>query len=133
MGCNKAMLLTANTATTTLAAAGVIPLGSAVHGIGTAVRLNGNAISLLAPGYYYIDVSATITAAAATEIGVQMTSNGVPIPGAEASMVHAADAEASVSFPWVIRKGCCGDATQIGFILSEAGTVENFVVRVVKA
>lgn len=133
MGCNNAMLLTANTTTTAVAAGGYIPLGSAIHGIGTAIRLNGNAIALLAPGYYYIDVAATISGTAATEIGIQMTSNGVPIPGAEASMVHAADAEASVSFPWVIRKGCCGDATQLGFILSEAGNIENMVVRVVKA
>lgn len=133
MGCCKSMILTANTNSSTIAAGGYIPLGAAIHGVGTSIRLNGNTIALLAPGYYHIDVSATITADAATEIGVQMTSNGVPIPGAEASMVHAADAEANVSFPWVIRKGCCADATQIGFVLSEAGTVENFVVRVVKA
>lgn len=133
MGCNKAMLLTANNNSNTIVAGGYVPLGSAVHGIGTAVRLNGNTISLLAPGYYYIDVSATISAAAAAEISIQLTSNGVPIPDAVGSMLHAADAEANVAFPWVIRKGCCGDATQLGIILTEAGTVENIVVRVIKA
>lgn len=133
MGCNKSMLLTSNTTANTIVAGGAVPLGSAIHGIGTAIRLNGNTISLLAPGYYYIDVSATISGTAATEISIQLTNNGVPIPGAVGSVLHAADAEANVSIPWVIRKGCCGDATQIGVILSEAGVVQNIVVRVIKA
>lgn len=133
MGCNKGMILTSNTTPAVLTADGYIPLGSAIHGIGTSIRLNGNVIALLAPGNYYIDVSATVSASAATRVGVQMVENGVPVLGAIASAEHAADVVATVSFPWVVRKGCCGNPTQIGFALTEAGTVESIKVRVVQA
>lgn len=135
MGCNvnKGMILTNNNSSSVVAANGYIPLGGAVHGIGTSIRINGNNITLLAPGNYYVDVSATISASAATMVGVQLTENGVPVVGAVASAEHAADVVASVSFPWVVHKGCCGNPTQIGFILTEAGTVENITVRIIKA
>lgn len=61
--------------------------------------------------------------------------NGVPIPGATATAA-VATAENTVTLPIIgtIRKMCCDNGiSNITAVLSAAGTVNNYAVRVEKA
>ena len=129
----KSFLLTANSTDTTVAAGGVVPLGSAVHGYGSDIKLNGNAIQLKTPGYYNVDVAVTAAVTGTDSITVTMYLDGVAVSGAEAAATPAAAGEVvAIAFPWTIRKACCCDVSTVSFVCSGAASVQDTIVRVEK-
>jgi len=83
-------------------------------------------------GYYQVVVSTTLTAAEAGEVTLSMYKDGVAIPGAQASTQATADEVANLSFPWIIRKANCCDATLLTFVASAGATINNIIVEVTK-
>ena len=127
------ILSTALTADTAVAAGGTVPFGSAVHGYGKAIRLNGNAISLYGTGYYLVNISLTALVTGATALTASLQSNGNTISGAEASAVPAAAGDAvNLSITWLIRKGCCAEPTTLTVVLDSAATVTDMMATVEK-
>lgn len=126
------LLLTSNTTPTAVTAAGTINLGSAIHGCGRAIRLENGVITLTEPGYYFIDVSASVAVTGTGAEEVQLNANGVAIAGASASATPAeAGAVVNVAFPWILRKeGCC--PVSLTLTAGAAGTVNDVTVAVRK-
>ena len=125
-------LLTNNSAATVLTAGSVVPLGSAIHGYGKSIRLNGNSISISTAGYYDIEVSVSAEVTGTDTVTIQLYDNGVAIPGALGSATPgAAGAEVNISFPWVFRKEGCGcRLDNLTLVVSDAVTVNNVIVFV---
>lgn len=127
--CNS--LLLTNSTAQSIAAGGIVPLGSAVHGFGKDIILNGNRINLRAAGHYDIEAVFTGLATAATPITLTMYEGAVPVTSVS---VTPAAAGAAVTLPLIwnsfIRCNC--NSTAIYFELSGAATEADFVVEVKK-
>lgn len=71
MSC-KSLLYTVLNGTVNVAAGGIVPIGIPVRRFGNAIRQDGNAITLLEPGYYTISVLLNTQPVAATAITVNV-------------------------------------------------------------
>ena len=121
-------LLTSLENSTSVVAGGTIPLGSAVHGFGRNIKLNGNSITISGCGYYDVVMSASIAVTGTGAVTVQLMDNGVAIPGAVGTATpSAAGAVVNISFPWKIRNTGCSN---LSYTLSEAATVQSMIVDV---
>ena len=128
-----AVLLTAMANDTLVAAGGTVPLGSAVHGCGNAIKLFGNSVQLREKGYYNIDLSATVAVTGTDELDITMYQDGVAVANATAGATPTAAGDSvNISLPWIVRKGCCCDATSISFAAGAAGTFSNVICKVVR-
>lgn len=127
---SKSMLFIHNTTDNAVAANGVIPLGSAVHGYGCGIELAGNAITL-SPGYYLVNASIVATAVAAGVVTADIYINSVGSDN-EASVTAAANDLVTLPVSAVVRVPC-GATSTISFV-NEGGavTVNNISAEVVK-
>ena len=128
-----ALLLTNNTAQDTLTAGGIIPLGTAKHGCGKNVRLNGNAITITGSGYYLVTVNASIAVSGTAAETIQLYENGTAIEGAVARETPTASgAIVNLTIPWIIRNPpCCQQTTRnLTVVSSVGGTLYNITVTV---
>ena len=125
-------LLTNNSAATVVTAGSVVPLGSAIHGYGKSIRLNGNSIGISTAGYYDVEVSITAAVTGTGTPTAQLYNNGVAIPGAYGSATPgAAGATVNIAIPWLFRKEGCGcKMDNLTIRLDAAATVNNVIVFV---
>ena len=125
-------LLTNNSAATAVAAGQVVPLGSAIHGYGKSIRLNGNSISISGAGYYDVNVSVSAAVTGTDAVTIQLYDNGVAIPGAYGTATPgAAGAVVNIAFPWLFRKEGCGcRLDNLTLVADQAVTVNNVIVFV---
>lgn len=129
----NALLQTANTATTAIAASttGItIPTGSPIRRRGWQINSDGNTVMFYSTGYYMVDVSVTIAPTTAVSTNVQLCLNGVAIPGATAS-TPASIANCTLSIPTTIRVCDCSAAVLMIKATGGEATVTNVSVRVV--
>lgn len=132
MSC-KSLLYTALPSTATVAAGGVVPLGNVVRRYGCAIRMDGDSITLLEPGYYAISVTATVQPTATTAFNLVVLENGIPLQGA-ITTVAPTDAGNStpMMIPRTVSRVYCNGTKNISVQLSAAGTVTHFAVVVEK-
>ena len=131
---SRSLIQVVNSSAQTVAAGGVLDLGTTIRRYGCNCRLNGNAVELQGEGYYVVDGAVTVAPTAAGNVQVAVYVNGVPLTGVVAT--EAATAGGAVTLPLVgtIRQGCCCDSSDnVTLVLvSGAGTVSNVSLRIVK-
>ena len=127
---NKSMLNTRVNTATAVAAAGQLPLGSAVHGLGCGIKLNGNAITITEAGSYKIIANATYAITGTNAVEVDMLANNVVIARASETP-SATGAIANVTPIGTVHIKCnCLAPVTITFTASEAGTLNELDVLV---
>lgn len=106
----KAFAFITNTATQTLTSGANVAPGTAQHGFGGCgcgyiIQVSGNNISLRAPGYYDIEIGATVTDSDAGNVTLALYQDGVLIAqGIET--IAAANDPANISFPAGVKVNC---------------------------
>lgn len=124
-------LLLTNSTAQTVAAGAVVPLGSAVHGFGKDIVLNGNRINLNSAGHY--DIEAVLSGIVTTAGTVTLTMYEGAVAVVNSTVTTGANNEA-VAIPLIwnsfIKCGC--NATNIHFELSGAMTNVSMTVEVKK-
>ena len=131
----KALIYTANTAGAEVAIGNTIPVGSIIRRYGRCIDATGSAVNLVETGYYEVDVTATVTAAAAGDVVLALTQDGVPVPGARAAVtITTADTQVeNLKISAVIRVMCCGNANLSVLVDGTAApTVQNMAFRAVR-
>lgn len=131
---SKSAIYTTNTTAPTIAVDGIIPVGTTTRRYGCNIRQDGNAITICGQGYYLVNVSATVTPAAAGTVSVTAQKDGVAIVGATGSeTVAAVSNAANISITAIVRNACGCDSSILSFILGGvAAVVDNFAVTVEK-
>lgn len=132
---SKSLIYTANTTGAAVPIGNTVPVGFIIRRYGPCIDATGSAINLTEAGYYDVDVSATVTAAAAGDVVLAITQDGVPVPGARAAATITTPTTQAVSLPIiaVIRVRCCGNSN-IAVLVdgTTAPTIENMAIRAVK-
>lgn len=67
---SKSAIYTTNVSNPTVAAGGIVPVGSTTRRYGCNIRQDGNAITLCGQGYYLVNVSATVAPTAAGTVSL---------------------------------------------------------------
>ena len=132
---SRAFIYTVNENAQAIAANGAVNPGNIVRRYGCAFGVNNDAVTIEGEGYYSIDATVIVAADAADDMTARLYKDGEPIPGAEATVTVSAIGDI-VTLPVVagIRKTCCDSGISfITCVLSAAGTVENFALRLEKA
>lgn len=131
---SKSLIYTALQTTVTPAIGNTVPVGSIIRRKGCGIRADGNVINLTDPGYYDVELQATVAAAAAGNVVLQMLANGVEIPGAVATAnIATADTQIeTIGISCVVRVNCCNDVTlSVSVAGTAAPTISNMAVKVV--
>lgn len=130
---SKSAIYTANTVSTAVAVNGIIPVGSTVRRFGQNIRQDGNTITVSGPGYYLVNVSATVVPTAAGTVTITGQKDGVAVSGATAAETTAAAATTvNLSLAYIVRNTCCNSSI-LSFVLGgAASTVSNLAVSIVK-
>ena len=132
---SKSALYAVNTASQTLAQNGFVEFLQLVRQTGSSIRLSGGNAMTTEAGFYAVDVSLTFEAAAAETIVATLLVNGTPVPGATATITAAAAGEiGSITIPCIIRTyGCCMAAPSVISVeVNNAATITNASIEVVK-
>lgn len=130
---SKSAIYTANTVSTAVAVNGIVPVGSTVRRFGQNIRQDGNTITLSGPGYYLVNVSATVVPTAAETVTITGQKDGVAVSGATAAETTAAAATTvNLALAYIVRNTCCNSSI-LSFVLGgAASTVSNLAVSIVK-
>ena len=125
---SKSAIYTANTAAntitlTTAQPTSAIQLGTVIRRYGCNLNLSGNGILVDGDGYYFVDSSATMTAAAAGNYTVALYLDGVAIPGATQTVTAAAAGTFTINIPALIRLRCCTASSTLTIVLSTTATL----------
>lgn len=131
---SRSAIYTTNTTGQTIAAGNMIPVGVTARRYGCNLKQDGNAITMAGQGYYLIDVSATVTPAAAGTVSLTARKDGVDIIGAIASeTVAAAATETNLHITTIARNVCGCESSILSFVLTGGeADVDNMAVTVVK-
>lgn len=132
---SKALIYTVNNAGAVAPIGSNVPVGSIIRRYGKCIDATGSAINLFEPGYYDVDISATMTAAAAGDVILSLTQDGTPVPGATATASIATPTTQfeNVAIVATVRVKCCGNANLAVLVGGTTSpTVRNMAVRVVK-
>lgn len=132
MSCKSAIYV-ASTSPATVTSGGTIPLGSVIRRFGSAISLNGNAITCSDRGYYDVDVSITANPVTAGTVAATLYNNGVAVPGATAaSSVSTAGNPTALPINALIRVPCCGNSATLSLVLTGNTSVVNNVAMTVE-
>ena len=132
---SKSLIYTANTAGAEVPLGNTVPVGSIIRRYGRCIDATGSAVNLTEPGYYDVDISATVTAATAGDVILALTQNGVPVSGATAAatITTVNTQTENLSITAMVRVMCC-DVANLSVLVdgTAAPTVQNMALRVVK-
>ena len=132
---SKALVYTANTAGAEIPIGNTIPVGSIIRRYGRCIDATGSTVNLTEPGYYDVDISATVTAATAGDVILALTQNGVPVSGATAAVtITTVNTQTeNMGITAMVRVMCC-DTANLSVLVdgTAAPTVQNMALRVVK-
>ena len=131
---SRSAIYAVNTTTGTSLAAGATYVPSTViRRFGQNAILAGNGILLRGEGYYSIDATVTVNAAAASEVTLALYQDGQPIQGATATAVAAAIGDQiSVPLTAMVKLNCNCMESVITVVAVTAATTNNLAIRVVK-
>lgn len=130
---SNAFLLAANTTTQALEDRQIINFGTPVRRYGKHINVSGGNVVATGEGYYLVDATITATSVLGGIATLQLYANGVPIPGANASVTVPAAGTFSLTVPTGFRIKCCEEEIITANILNLATVVSNASIRVVKA
>mgnify|MGYP000020192661 CR=1 FL=1 len=117
---SKSAIYTTNVSNPTVAAGGIVPVGTTARRYGCNVRQDGNAIVLCGQGYYLVDVSATVAPSAAGN--VSLTAQTV-----------AANSVANLKLTAIVRNACGCESSLLSLLLGGvASVINNLAVTVEK-
>lgn len=130
---SKSALYLANTLPQSVAIDGIINFGTIIRRYGSNLTaIGGNAV-LKGAGYYKIDANVTFSDTASGEAAIALFADGVPIPGATASITTGtASAVHSFTIPAVARVTCCKPVVITAAVSGVAIDVENAAMVVEK-
>lgn len=131
----KALIYTANTSGTTVPIGNTVPVGSIVRRYGRCIDATGSAINLGEPGYYLVDVSASVAAAATGDVTLSLAQNGVLVPGATATAtISTIDTQIiNLKIVGIVRAMCCNPSSLSIVVGGEtAPTINSMAVSVVR-
>lgn len=132
----KAFAFITNTATQTLTSGANVAPGTAQHGFGGCgcgytIQVSGNNINLRAPGYYDIEIGATVTDSDAGNVTLALYQDGVLIAqGIET--IAAANDPANISFPAGVKVNCNSVLTLIVTTTAGNPIVNNLYMTIEK-
>lgn len=130
---SKSAIYTTNVSNPTVAAGGIVPVGSTTRRYGCNIRQDGNAITLCGQGYYLVNVSATVAPTAAGTVSLTAQKDGVAIIGATAAQTVAANGVANLNIAAIVRNACGCDGSLLSLVLDGvASVVNNLAVTVEK-
>lgn len=131
---SRSLIQTANVTNQAVLENGIIAPGTVIRRFGQNGDLVGSSIVLSGAGYFTIDAIVTVAPTEAGVVSVGLYENGVQIPGAIASVtVGTALDVVTLIIPTTVRiKDCCGTKSITAVLITGAGTVSNFAVRVAK-
>ena len=130
---SKSAIYTSNISAPSVAAGGIVPLGTTTRRYGCNVRQDGNAITLCGQGYYLVNVSATLTTIAAGTVSLTAQKDGVAIIGATASQTATANGVTNLGLTAIVRNACGCESSLLSLILGGvAAVVNNLAVTVEK-
>lgn len=130
---SKSAIYTTLTSAPTVAAGGIVPVGSTTRRYGCNVRQDGNTITLCGQGYYLINISATLSPSAAGTVSLTAQKDGVAIIGATASQTVAANGAANLGITAIVRNACGCESSILSLLLDGvASVVNNLAVTVAK-
>lgn len=135
---SKSAIYTANTTITSgIISGSTLPLGTTIRRFGCNAQLSGNGILLNGQGYYDVDVAITLAPSALDTLTVQLYKDGVPVPGAVATVTAAAGVMVAAPINALVRLQCCNTSSTLtlGVTAETDGTtitVENLAVVVEK-
>lgn len=130
---SKSAIYTTNVSNPTVAAGGIVPVGSTTRRYGCNIRQDGNAITLCGQGYYLVNVSATVAPTAAGTVSLTAQKDGIAIIGATAAQTVAANGVANLTIAAIIRNACGCDGSLLSLALDGvASVVNNLAVTVEK-
>ena len=130
---SKSAIYTTNVSNPTVAAGGIVPVGSTTRRYGCNIRQDGNAITLCGQGYYLVNVSATVAPTAAGTVSLTAQKDGVAIIGATAAQAVAANGVANLNITTILRNACGCDGSLLSLVLDGvASVVNNLAVTVEK-
>lgn len=109
-----------------------IAYGTLVRKAGCNIGLSGGNIVTKGEGYYDVYANLTFTATTAGTAIVQLSKDGVVIPGASAEFTTAENSTYAISIPCVIRNSCCCESNVVVNVSGVAGTVVNASIEVKK-
>lgn len=132
MSC-KSAIYTAQTGSQSVLAGGTISPGAIVRRFGCGVGLNGDGITLSAPGYYDIDVSITAAPVAAGAVTATLYRNGVAIAGATATATAAAAGDfVNLSLTALERVPCNGNTATLTLVLTGGDAAVTNIATVIQ-
>ena len=130
---SKSAIYTTNVSNPTVAAGGIVPVGSTTRRYGCNIRQDGNAITLCGQGYYLVNVSATVAPTAAGTVSLTAQKDGVAIIGATAAQTVAANGVANLNITAIVRNACACNGSILSLLLGGVeSVVNNLAVTVVK-
>lgn len=109
-----------------------VAYGTLVRKAGCNVGLSGGSIVTKGEGYYDIYINLTLTATAAGTAIVQLSKDGVVVPGALAEFTTTENSTYAVSIPCVVRNSCCCESSVVVNVSGVSGTVVNASIEVKK-
>ena len=121
---SKSAIYTVNNTLAEILDGDTIPLGTIIRRYGQNVRQDGNAITICdkpgCPGYYKVDVVATIEPATAAPVKVALQKDGIDVIGGVAEIAPA-PAATVLPFPIsVLVKNACGGTASLSIKLEGA-------------
>lgn len=131
MSC-KSAIYAVNSAPQILAVDSVVNFGTIIRRYGCGCALVGGNIVLNSAGYYDVDVNLNLTGTAAGPVTITLEKDGVPIPGASATITTAAAGLAHVTIPAIIRQICPCEATITAVISQNGVQVDTASISVEK-
>lgn len=110
-----------------------LPLGITVRRFGQNITQDGDTIELCGCGYYKIDATATLDAAAAGPVSVALYKDGVAVPGAESTITIAGTSDTTVlPLTAIVRTKCARGSVLTIRVTGTDIMAEDVAVTVVK-
>lgn len=129
--CNK-LLYAANTSGATVASGGTVPFGTTIRNCGQCIEVSGNGINIREVGWFEINISATLLAAATGNVTLSLYKDGVAIPGATAAVTATASDSVNLNIPCVVRNACCNTGSALTLVVTGGQVTVSNVATVVK-
>lgn len=122
-----------NTTSTSIAANDTIPINTIVRRYGSAVQAVSNGVMIRQPGYYKVDVFATVIPTTAGDVTLSLKRDNAVVNGAYIMGAAAANLDPiPLSFSVMVRQGCCSEPAVLTLSANAAGSVNNAGMVVTK-
>ena len=135
MGCNSAIYTVNSTNSIITTNAGTFvqaPLGSVIRRFGRNLGLDGDSIICCGSGYYDCDCSITLTPTAAGDITAQLYQDGMPVPGAFATVTGVTATTTTLPISALVRNCGCDCNTTLSVRIDAPCTLNNLALVVKK-